>query len=245
MGFRLAGVISDPGAYDFCYEVAGAASFTGPVMQGFGISQGLTYEQVSDYVQVAPGQVTFRLVAAGSTDCSTPLGGVADLSIVGTAGSATTVGEFLDPTGGTTPVLASFTDESTAKESNIRGINASPQTANTTGFGTLDIEEVATFGTQDFLPGIPYGSVSPPSTTVDTNGYVEHHPFSSGTLEVRDPASLSVLLTVAPFNTSTGNVYSLYIVGISGDLTHPMQMLVCDDTTPPSNHLASCQAVGQ
>jgi hypothetical protein len=247
MGFRLAGVSFDPGAYDFCYEAVGASSFTGPVFQGFGISGGLTYEQVSEYVQVPQLQVTFRIVAAGSSDCSTPLNGIADLPISATtAGSLTTVGLFIDPTGVNGPSLAPFTDEATAKRSNLRGINASPGPNNGTGTGTtFDIVAVSSIGQQDFLPGIPYGGVSPPSTTVDTNGYTEHNAFSGATLEVQDSSSLSTLLTVTPFDTTTGDVYSLFIVGISGDGTHPMQMLICDDTAPVSNHLASCHAAGQ
>lgn len=245
MGFRLAGISTDPGAVDFCYEPVGASSFTGPVFQGFGITGGLNYQQVSEYIQVATGQATIRLVGAGSTDCSTPVTGVADLTITGTPGSFTTIGDFLDSTGATSLVLIEFTDESTAKASNLRGINGSPE-QNNTGFGTLDIVQVSSLGVeQDFLPAIPYGSVSPPSTKVDTNGYIEHQPFSGAELRVRDTVAVSDLLSVTPFDTVSGHVYSLFIVGVSGDPTNPMQMVVCDDTTPATSHLSSCQAEGQ
>ena len=72
---RVAELLPDPAAYDFCVSTGGGA-FVGPVMQAFGISGGVQYQQVSEHVPVDPGQVTVRLVSAMAPGCGTSMSDV-------------------------------------------------------------------------------------------------------------------------------------------------------------------------
>ena len=73
--FRVAALMPDPAAVDFCWQQAGGA-WNGPVMLGWGISQRLAYQQVTEYVPVPVAATTVRFVAASANDCNASAGEV-------------------------------------------------------------------------------------------------------------------------------------------------------------------------
>ncbi|HEY8039961.1 MAG TPA: hypothetical protein VIF15_09220, partial [Polyangiaceae bacterium] len=71
--FRVAELMPDPAAYDFCWSQA-AGTWNGPVMKGFGIAAGVQYQQVSEYIPIDVAATTVRLVSPNAADCNTSLG---------------------------------------------------------------------------------------------------------------------------------------------------------------------------
>ena len=98
---RIAHWSPDAPAVDVCFDTVGAA-WTGQVPQlaqivaagdagavGDGGAAGVTFPQVTSYLIIPPGSYEVRLVAAGSTDCSTSLVDLASVTLA--ANSYTTI----------------------------------------------------------------------------------------------------------------------------------------------------------
>ena len=77
---RVAHLSPGAPAVDFCLAPAGSGEYAGPVLAGAGAAGGLSYSNVTKYLEVDAIQYDVRLVAPASTDCATSLGGLPDFT---------------------------------------------------------------------------------------------------------------------------------------------------------------------
>src|SRR4051794_33848387 len=77
---RVAHLSPDAPAVDICVAQHGTTAFSGPFLAAAGMKTGLTYGQVTNYMEIAPAQYDVRIVAPGAKNCATPLGGLADIT---------------------------------------------------------------------------------------------------------------------------------------------------------------------
>jgi hypothetical protein len=232
-------------AYDFCWQSSGSSSWTGPVMQAWGIPGGVAYQQLTEYVPVDTVATVVRLVTAKATDCSTAIG---DVTITPTADQAFTIAAF-SGTGQSITVKA-FLDERSvtgATHTKMRAIHAA---ATGNGGQTQNVDfylESSALATSLF-DDVPFGGLAAQTNNVDANGYLERDAIPTADLRVRTHANMTDLLDVPTFSASAAHVYSIFSTGIHGTNAPPpqygMQLLVCDDSAAPLNHLFACSASG-
>jgi hypothetical protein len=244
--FRAGELMPNPGANDFCWQSAGGA-WNGPVMSGFGIAARLAYEEVTEYLPVPVAQTTVRFVASNATDCTTS---VADVSFTpATADDAYFVSLFA--VGQATPHATAFLDERGTNgitgtllrfvDASVLGGTGAPTTS------AQDLYLPAAVNPTVLFSDVPFGGIAPTGNGVDANGYLAHDAMTNADLRVREHTGFLDLLDAAGTSTTGGHVYSLFTVGVHnvlGTNKSPMQLLVCDDTAAPTNHLMACAAGG-
>jgi len=238
--FRVAQLSPTTLAFDFCWQSQGGA-WNGPVMQNLGVSGGLGYAQVSEYVHVDAVATTVRIVAPSATDCASSLG---DVAFTPSPSTATLVaGTF--GAGTTLLSLKTFADERDvgSSQTKLRAIHAA-LTSTGTGGGTGTTEPVDFYlsaaGVTPFTD-VAFDATAPQGSGVDANGYTVRDAIASQTLDVlRYAQPQTTLLAVPSFSAAAQHVYSLFTVGIYGNASRPMQLLVCDDSAAPAGHLSSC-----
>src|SRR5678815_3700585 len=131
---RVAHLSPDAPAVDFCLAPHGTASFTGPILAKNGHATGLTYGNVTKYFDVQAIQYDVRIVAPGSADCATSLGGLPDFTELPTLSedaNATIAAEGLVAFGASTPfMLRPYIDDATVDtgKAKLRLVQASPGT---------------------------------------------------------------------------------------------------------------------
>lgn len=238
ISLRLANLSPGAAGMDFCLQ-EGSGSFQGPLLEAFGNTAGVAYAKVTDYLTFPGGQYTARLVAADATDCSASLGApdvvlphladdaLATLAAVGVAGA---------PTNGLT--LLTFADEAeptTADDAAARFVNASPGPALDVG-----IESGAQFTplfTDVTYPNFASGS------GIDANGYLSKSPVSHLVVTVRPHGSGTDELVIPNASFEAGGVISVFAIGIAGNATTPLQIVVCNDVELPTNGLSDCSTL--
>ncbi len=239
---RFAHLVSSLGsAVDFCVAPTGNA-YTTPYMFSQGVSAGLAYQQVSEYAALAPASgFQVRVVAAGSSSCSTAL--AADVSVgPSTAASPTTV-TFTGLAGdaGTPAVLTGLSDDAASTSpagSRFRAVHAAPS------LGAVSFEIGVTPYTQAVQTAVPYGATFAASTVAtgapapDALGYVN---AGFGTEQVT--LLLSGVETTSFYVGDNGiNSASVtaFLVGAVGSVADPVGFVDCDELAAPSGHLSSC-----
>jgi hypothetical protein len=244
-GVRVAVLVPDLAApLDFCLHSHSSPSTgyeIGPVAANFGLVTGLSYQSVTRYLTLAADTYDIRTVAAGSTDCSTPLANFPDLVpgvitqgriyqtlvVMGTA-TASLPGLSLygttDTIFPTSPSLAAY-----------RMLNAEigvPKVDLTFNGATL-------FGGVDGGGGVGfqhfgYDPVTGSSYTEDVGG-------DGLTYVVADSSTHAALVTANNISLAPNTTTTMYVIGQQG--TVPLKLLVCkDEAIAPSigNVLAAC-----
>jgi hypothetical protein len=186
-----------------------SAADAGGVENG-GTPTGLSFPQVSAYINVPAGQYDVRLVAAGSTDCSAAIGsdllGVSPI-VFNTFNTLAILGELSPSAGAPSLRAVVFPDDTTAPSSadpsapfvGIRFINAAPNVPSAE-LGAYDTPNgSASYGAD--VTGVAFGSTSAGSSVADRNGYIRVVPAIAGyDLSVRasdDYAGLNQVVTSA------------------------------------------------
>jgi len=249
---RLANWSPDAMAVDFCVAPHGSTSFQGPQLaQAFADAgaAGLTFPQVSAFVQLAPGQYDVRLVAAGATSCATGMG--SDLTSLPAlaAGAYETVAAVGDVTKmGSDPALSlvAFGDDSAvmnSQDGSLRFIDASPSIA-AADFGRGSVAG-ATF--QTFFTNVAFASASSQADTdagtVDGAGFMDVAPFGGGTLSTH-PTTGGGNETVGTNVAVNAGDLSTFVL-VNGKTGGPApQLLQCYDSQA-DGMLTHCKIVSQ
>jgi hypothetical protein len=230
---RLADWVPDAPPLDVCIAPSGSGFPGAPLMASFfsapdaggledgGNPAGLAFPQVSSYVNVPVGQYDVRLVAAGSTDCSSPIGsdltGVSPL-LFNTFNTLAILGELAPEAGAPSLRAVLFSDDHIAPSSNdpsapyvgLRFINAGPNVPSAE-IGSYDN---GTYGVN--VAGVAFGASSASSTEADRNGYVRTVPMAAGQdIAVRasdDYAGLGQVVTTALESVAGGAVATIALV---------------------------------
>ena len=236
---RVAHLSPDAPAVDFCIAPHGSKTFAGPILATSGGSEGISYGNVTKYLDVDAQQYDVRLVAPGSADCSTPLGGLADftdLPDLPPGASATIAAEGLvSITGGVPLKLAAYLDDDSVDvgKAKLRFVHASP--------GTPAVD-VGTSGGAIFAPvftNVAYGDVASAN-----NGYVTTPPLSGIEISARAHGAQTDALSIKPAVLPDGAIATAFAIGQLGSATTPLRVLLCVDNAAPNGLLSQCQTVG-
>jgi hypothetical protein len=205
---------------------------------------GVTFPQVTAYLELPASAYLVRAVAAGSFDCSLPLLPVDQPLPALKAGTRTTVaivGDFSQSGTGIhsdpTVKIEALTDDSSGTGGRValRFVPALPSVASL----SLGTGAFQTSGYSPIFVGVPFGQAGAPTDSdagkVDDNGYVAIAPLSSVTLtatafgvDAGGPAIVAEGVSMA-----AGSVVTLAAVGgKTADPLQPSQFLLCLDTAP-------------
>jgi hypothetical protein len=231
---RVAHLSPGAPAVDFCVAPAGSGEFAGPVLAGAGAATGLPYGSVTKYLDLEAIQYDVRLVAPGSADCSTTLGGLPDftnLPALPAGASATIAAE--GHVNGTVPFgLTAYIDDSdvTFGKAKLRFIHASP--------GTPAVD-VGLGGGALFTPvfaAVAYGSSG--------TGYVETAPIDHGEISARASGTTADVISIKPVAVPAGTIATAFAIGEIGNPHTPLDVLLCIDNAASADLLSACKTVG-
>ena len=240
---RVGNFSPDGPAFDLCVAPHGTASFTGPVLKGLGITAGLNYPQVTDYLPLPSGNFDVRAVSPNAADCNTPLAGVADATNLPSvsAGSFATLAVLGTVASGTTTPLQwkAFTDEREVAQGMIklRLIHASP------GSPSIDLGTGAATAFVPLFTNVAYSMIAS-GANIDANGYLQTNPLVNQTVTARASGTTIDALSVTNVNVPAGVIQTIFAIGQLANTKHPLKALVCVDNAPPaSSHLATCSTM--
>ncbi len=230
------------GGYDLCTANPGDLTWTGPLL-GFGV----TFPRVGRYVTLAPGSYDFRVVAAGSPDCSVSIVDAIGVPAIATNQHLTIalVGA-VSPQGAQVPAqIVSFMDDVSpvAGQAQLRFINAAPA-ATVVDFGTgslragnfMPLASDVLFGQTAVGAGISDGGAP------DTNGYLTVAPLMRAVLSAQAVGAMTDLTTASNVTMAAGSVDTITIVNGAGTSATP-QMLLCRDNAPAEGTMSSCSVL--
>jgi hypothetical protein len=246
---RVAHLSPDAPAVDVCIAAHGAA-FTGvtPLLGSLGADAGLSYPEVTTYVPLPVGAYDLRVVAANAGSCATGIvpdtDGVtvpltyATIAATGVVAGATDGGEE-------NFALKVFVDESTvaAASTALRFVHASP------GTPPVDVGTETDAGASSFsavFSDVAFGGVAAAASPIDGNGYYVGPPLSAVTIAARaHGATTDAIPPIPGINAPAGSVQTAFAVGILGNTTTPLSVVLCQDNAAPAGLLTKCSAALQ
>lgn len=236
---RIAHLSPDAPAVDVCIAPHGTGEFSGPVLAGAGAASGLSYGNVTKYLDVDAIQYDVRIVAPGSANCDRAVGGLADITDLpvlpgGASATVAAIGR-LDASTSQPFRLAAFIDDAdvTFGKAKLRVIHAAPGTAGVAvGFGGGVVFD-------PFIDNVQFGS-----TTQANNGYFEIAPIASGEITARDIVSGADAISIKPVMVPAGAIVTAFAIGTAGNALSPLDVLLCVDNADPNGLLSSCKKAG-
>ena len=237
---RVLHLAPDVAAADFCVATFGGA-FTTRYMNSVGVPAGLTYQQASEYVPVAAGsRYTVRLVAAGATDCTTALNGVADVSTAAAlpVGRATTIAALGEIAGASPNPLAlkEFTDRTTPGAANtmtVRVVNAAPAR------GGIDFGASAYALYEPQFTGLAFGAVPVAGNLAGTGLAVDANGYFTSTRNAQLFSARQAGVDIASYQPDGWDLVTTYLIGKAS-----LTFLSCRDTFGVANHRSDCITTG-
>jgi len=195
---------------------------------------GVTFPRISPYVAVPPGTYDVRVVAAGASDCASPLfADRTDLSafVAGTYSTLATVGDLNDE--GTDPAIAlvAFSDDTRASPApvRVRFINGIPSVT-TASFVQLGIYFVP------IVSDVQFGNVGVDvdGGNLDSNDYLSLAPVSDANwFVIRSDQANAVLSGIYHVGIPAGDIATVVAIGgKSGASATAIGVLVCLDRAP-------------
>lgn len=235
---RVAHLSPDAPPVDFCIAPAGTQDFAGPVLAGAGAPLGISYANVTRYVDVDAIRYDVRIVAPGAADCARPLvADTTDLPALPAGASATIAATGkLDHDGtGEAFALRAYIDDATvdAGRAKLRFVHASP------GTPAVDVGLGGGALFQPVFANIPYGGI-----LAEGNGYVTTAPFSGAELAARVSGTASDVLSIKPAALPEGAIATAFAIGQVGSAAAPLGVLLCVDNSAPHGIETECSVVG-
>ncbi len=236
---RIAHLSPDAPAVDVCIAPHGTGAFSGPLLATAGAASGLSYGNVTKYLDVDAIQYDVRIVAPGSANCDQAVGGLADITDLpvlpdGASATVAAIGR-LDASTSQPFRLAAFIDDAevTFGKAKLRVIHAAPGTAGVAvGFGGGVVFD-------PFIDNVQFGS-----TTQANNGYFEIAPVASGEITARDIVSGADAISIKPVMVPAGAIVTAFAIGTAGNALSPLDVLLCIDNADPNGLLATCKKAG-
>lgn len=224
---RVAHLSPDAPAVDFCIAPAGTQAFAGPVLAGAGAPLGISYANVTRYLDVEAIRYDVRLVSPGAADCSRALlPDVTDLPELPAGASATiaATGKLEhDGTGEPFAVRAYLDDASVAAgQAKLRFVHASP------GTPAVDVGLGVGHGFQRVFAGVSFGGIGT-NAPLDALGFVEASPFTAP-VTARLAGSTADALTVPSVTLAVDQIATAFAIGNkTGQTANPLRVLLCSD----------------
>ena len=221
---RVAHLSPDAPAVDVCIATAGGTYPAEPLLASFGSRAGLSYSEVTRYLELPAGAYDVRIVLASETTCENKA--VPDTNgVTLTAGLTATVGAI-----GTLSTfrLGVFADAATttAGKGKLRFIHGSPGTPNV-DVGIKDAHGNFT----KLFPNVTFGT--------DGAGYLETAPLTA-TVAARVANTTTEPLAIPNVSLAAGEIKTAVAIGILGSTHTPLSVLLCTDSAVSSSLLATC-----
>ena len=220
---RVAHLSPDAPAVDVCITPAGSPYPAQPLLASFNSRAGLTYTQVTQYLELPTGPYDVRIVAASETTCANKA--VPDTTGVAlTAGLTATVGAIGTLSQFRLAVYADATTVGTDK-AKLRFVHASPGTPNV-DVGVKDAHGNFT----KLFSNVAFGNAQ---------GYLETAPLTA-TVAARVANTTTEPLAIPGVSLANGDIKPAFAVGVLGSTHTPLSVLLCADNGASSSLLASC-----
>ncbi|HEX3480252.1 MAG TPA: DUF4397 domain-containing protein [Kofleriaceae bacterium] len=232
---RIAHLSPDTPAVDVCLAPAGSHAFDRPLLRTLG-APGLSYPQVTTYVDLPAASYDVRVVHASAASCATPV--IPDTTLAPPAGDTATVAAIgdLEPIGPDPALqLAVLIDntEVAAAMTKLRFVHASP------GTPAVDVGTGTGVGFQRLFAGVAFGKVAVHPPLED--GYLQTSPLAATTLTARLAGSATDALSIAHISFDPGAIATVFAIGgKTGQTVNPLRLLVCRDSHSADGLLASC-----
>jgi hypothetical protein len=242
INIRVAHLSPDAPAVDVCVKPHSSSTWPAtPLLASLGTAAGLSYPQVTTYVNLAATAYDVRIVAAPATSCTT--GVVPDTTNVTIPAAVhATVAATGDLTvAGSDPgfALKVYVDETTVASGSgsLRFIHASPSTP------AVDVGTLSGSTFSAIFSDVAFGTVAASGGGIDANGYLVTTPLSGVELAARAHGSTANALTVSGVSLAAGEIATAFAIGgKTGQSTNPLQVLLCDDSAAPTGVLTTCLA---
>jgi hypothetical protein len=244
---RIAHWSPDAPAVDVCISRAGAGfGASAPVLAGLGGRQGLSYPQVTTYVELPIDTYDVRVIAATESTCAN--GAVPDtngLSV--TKGLVATVAAIGDLQRSGPSIadpgfrLAVFPDsmDVAGNKGKLRFIHASPGTPN------VDVGLGQAHGFLRLFGNVEFGKVAQHGG-IDMLGYLEADPFANAVVSARVTGTAVDALVLPGISLPAGAIASaIAIGGKTGQAANPLRVLVCVDNAPSNGTLLAQCSIAQ
>ena len=232
---RVAHLSPDAPAVDVC--VNPGSGFIGPVLAAAGDANGLGYPEVTSYVAVPAATYSVRIVAPGSSNCSTALGGLPDVTGVVVAANsdytAAAVG-MLTPGGASDDAFSIklMADDNTpdnAAKGYLRFVHASPDAP------AVDVGLGSGSSFTAVWTDVGFGEVG----QVAAKSYVETDPIAGGTVSARAAGTSADALVIPGVNLPAAAVATAFAIGNLDGTPKPLKVLLCVDSAA----MSSCSVV--
>ncbi len=243
--------------YDFCVSPHGMnpPSWSGPQLGSVQVS--LAFPTVTTYFGLDVGQYDLEIVAAGATDCNTPVTGTSTITTLPTFAqdmfyTIAFVGDSASSGSDPTLTAIGFQDDgvpTTATNSNVRFLNAAPSLNGTTtvdfGTGALGassfdgLETAVAFATLPTAGGD--AGVAP-----DTNGYVSVPALTSATefsAHTTTGASTDTATASSQMVAAGTSATLVLINGKTGGTAASFLVCLGDGTIPATGATSNCTQV--
>lgn len=222
---RVAHLAPDAPAVDFCLRAAGGA-WTGPVLESLGGKNGLSYPNVTKYLEVDESTYTMRLVDPAATDCTKSLAGLPDIADIKVMAdefyTLAAIGELAAGAKNAFQVKV-YKDDGvpSAGMIKVRVVHASPDAPNLEcglgkGENFLGIWPNVAYS----MEGLAFGNVR----------YAEYFPLTGATISVREAEMSTDLFTVEPVYIPAGAIVTGWAIGNFDGMPRPLEVLRCFDT---------------
>jgi hypothetical protein len=237
---RIAHLSPDTPAVDVCLAPEGTGAFGRPLLKSLGSASGLSYAQLTTYVDLPTGKYDVRIIHATATGCGT--GAVPDTKSVGLHnGLVATVAAIgvLDPTGPAAAnpglQLAVYVDATTVGAANtkLRFVHASPGTPN------VDVGILSGGIFTKIFANVAFGGIGT-NAPLDTYGFIETG-ATTVTISARVANTHSDALVIPNVQLPQGSILTAFAIGgKTGAATNPLKVLLCADNAPANGLLSSC-----
>jgi hypothetical protein len=235
---RIAHLSPDAPAVDACITTHGSAFAGKPLLGSLGATNGISFPDVTVYVDLPVASYDLRIVLASATDCSTKAVPDTD-GVAVTDGLSATIAATGDLTvAGNDPgfALEVFVDEATVATgmTALRFVHASP------GTPTVDVGLGSGASFTALFTDVAFGTVGT-GGSLDANGYLVTPPVASATVSARAHGSTTDAIVVPNVALPAGQISTAFAIGgKTNDTAHPLKVLLCDDNGAASGLLTSC-----
>ena len=240
---RVAHLSPDAPAVDFCLAPHGTTTFIGPVLKGAGAAGGLSFGQVTKYIDVPAIQYDVRIVAPNAASCATSLANLPDVTNLPALGAGIAVtlaaeGELAQGT--TSPFgIKPYVDATAvaAGKAKLRFVHASP------GTPAVDVGVGGGVLFTGIYTNVAFGAIGS-GAPLDAQGYLETAPIVGAEVSARANGTMVDVLAIKPTDLPAGAIATAFAFGKIGDANKPLKVLLCVDNAPPNGLLSACTAVG-
>ncbi|MBX3160188.1 MAG: DUF4397 domain-containing protein [Deltaproteobacteria bacterium] len=237
---RIAHWSPDAPAVDICIARSGGA-FGLPVLASLGGRLGLSYPEVTAYVDLPIDTYDVRVISATESTCDNPAAPDTN-GLAVTKGLTATVAAIGDLERSGAAIadpgfrLAVFADsmDVAANKGKLRFIHASPGTPNVdVGLNSAHLF-LRLFGNVEFGKVAQHGGI-------DMLGYLEADPFANTVVSARVTGSSVDALILPRVNLPAGAIATAVAIGgKTGQAANPLRVLLCVDNAPTGTLFAQC-----